>query len=407
MDRDFIATWRPDVGSTPAVAALTETRDDMTYALVMILPPADAHVRRSQPRELIYVVDTSGSMAGESIIQAKAALKDALGRLTSADRFNVIEFNSSTSSLYAAPMPLTATSYAEALDFVDALDADGGTEMEPAIHMALGQPATAGYLRHVIFLTDAGVANETSLFTAIEQRLGTARLYTVGIGAAPNSYFMRKAAEFGRGTYTHIGDVRAVASTMEALFDKLEHVALTDVLVDWPDAVELYPPRSPDLYVGEPIVMAASFPAIGERPLTLRAIGRAGGATWSQDVTADPSTLPGIATLWARRKIEHAIDSRVVGVGETVIRKVVIDTALEHGLVSPYTSLVAVDKTPALNRAALERRTLANMPPAGAQWGGFPRTATAAPLYRVLGFLLALLAATALTLRARQRRFEQ
>jgi Ca-activated chloride channel family protein len=153
--------------------------------------------------------------------------------------------------------------------------------------------------------------------------------------------------------------------------------------------------------------MAASFPAIGERPLTLRAIGRAGGATWSQDVTADPSTLPGIATLWARRKIEHAIDSRVVGVGETVIRKVVIDTALEHGLVSPYTSLVAVDKTPALNRAALERRTLANMPPAGAQWGGFPRTATAAPLYRVLGFLLALLAATALTLRARQRRFEQ
>jgi Ca-activated chloride channel family protein len=407
MDRDFIVTWRPDVGSTPAVAALTETRGDMTYALVMIVPPADAHVQRAGPRELIYVIDTSGSMAGESIVQAKAALEDALGRLTSADRFNVIEFNSTTQSLYAVPMPLTAASYAEALDFVAALDADGGTEMEPAIHMALGQPVTAGYLRHVIFLTDAGVANETSLFTAIEQRLGTARLYTVGIGAAPNSYFMRKAAEFGRGTYTHIGDVNAVASTMETLFDKLEHVALTDVLVDWPDAVELYPPRSPDLYVGEPIVMAASFPVHGERPLTLRAIGRAGAATWSQAVTADTSTLPGIATLWARRKIEHAIDSRVVGVGETVIRKVVIDTALEHGLVSPYTSLVAVDKTPALNRAALERRTLANMAPAGAQWGGFPRTATAAPLYRLVGLLLALLALTALVLRVQQRRFER
>jgi Ca-activated chloride channel family protein len=407
MDRDFVLTWRPDVGSTPAVAALTETRGDMTYALVMIVPPADAHVHRAEPRELIYVIDTSGSMAGESIVQAKAALKDALGRLTSADRFNVIEFNSTTTGLYAAPTPLTASSYAEALDFVDALDADGGTEMEPAIHMALGQPATTGYLRHVIFLTDAGVANETSLFTAIQQRLGTARLYTVGIGAAPNSYFMRKAAEFGRGTYTHIADVNAVASTMEALFDKLEHVALTDVLVDWPDAVELYPPRSPDLYVGEPIVMAASFPAHGERPLTLRAIGRRGGAIWSQAVTADASTLPGIATLWARRKIEHAIDSRVVGVGETVIRKVVIDTALEHGLVSPYTSLVAVDKTPALTAAALERRTLANMAPAGAQWGGFPRTATSAPIFRVLGFLLALLAATALVLRGQRNRFER
>jgi Ca-activated chloride channel family protein len=407
MDRDFIVKWRPDVGSTPAVAALTETRGDMTYALVMIVPPADAHVQSAQPRELIYVIDTSGSMAGESIVQAKAALKDALGRLTSADRFNVIEFNSTTSSLYAAPVPLTATSYAEALDFVDDLRADGGTEMEPAIHMALGQPATAGYLRHVIFLTDAGVANETSLFAAIEQRLGTARLYTIGIGAAPNSYFMRKAAEFGRGTYTHIGDVNAVASTMEALFDKLEHVALTDVFLDWPDASELYPPRSPDLYVGEPIVMAASFPAQSGQSLRLRAIGRAGGAPWSQTVTADASTLPGIATLWARRKIEHAIDSRVVGVGEAIIRRVVIDTALEHGLVSPYTSLVAVDRTPALTAAALERRTLANMAPAGAQWGGFPRTATPAALYRVLGLLLALLAAMGLALRAQQRRFER
>ena len=407
MDRDFIVTWRPDVGSTPAVAALTETRGDTTYALVMILPPADAHVRRAQPRELIYVIDTSGSMEGQSIVQAKAALQDALGRLTGADRFNVIQFNSITSSLYGAPMPLTAATYAEALDYVAGLRANGGTEMEPAIHMALGQAVVPGYLRHVIFLTDAGVANETTLFTAIEQGLGAARLFTIGIGTAPNSYFMRKAAQFGRGTYTHIGDVTTVASSMDALFEKIEHVALTDVLVDWPDAAELYPPRSPDLYVGEPIVMAASFPARGERPLEFRAIGRAGGATWSQTVTASASTLPGIAALWARRKIENAIDSRVAGVGETLIRKVVIDVALEHGLVSPYTSLVAVDKTPALTAAALERRTLANMAPAGAQWGGFPRTATAAPLFRVLGLLLALLAATALTLRAAQRRFER
>ena len=84
-----------------------------------------------------------------------------------------------------------------------------------------------------------------------------------------------------------------------------------------------------------------------------------------------------------------------------------IDTALEHGLVSPYTSLVAVDKTPAATAAARERRTLANMAPAGAEWGGFPRTATLAPLFRLLGLVLALLAATALVLRARQRKFER
>jgi len=405
MDRDFVVAWRPQVGSTPVLAALTETQGDTTYALLMILPPADMHAYRAQPRELIYVIDTSGSMAGQSIEQAKAALKDALGRLSSADRFNVIEFNSTTSSLYGTPMPLTTASYAEALRWVEGLAADGGTEMAPAIHAALTQSATPGYLRQVIFLTDAGVANETELFTAIKQELGQARLFTIGIGAAPNSYFMRKAAQFGRGTYTHIGDTAAVAGAMQALFDKLEQVALTDVLVDWPDAVELYPHQAPDLYAGEPIVMAASFATQGDRPLSVEAFGRVDGVQWSQRATAQASTLPGIATLWARRKIEYAIDSRVAGVNEDLIRKIVVDVALEHGLVSPYTSLVAVDKTPArMAAAALERKTVGNMVPAGAVWGGLPQTATAAPLFRLLGLLLLLIAAEVFVLRARQQR---
>ncbi len=108
MDRDLVVAWRPQVGVAPAVAALTETIGETTYALLMILPPAAAHAARSQPREQIYVIDTSGSMGGQSIVQAKAALLDALGRLTSADRFNVIQFDSTTSSLYPAPQAVLA-----------------------------------------------------------------------------------------------------------------------------------------------------------------------------------------------------------------------------------------------------------------------------------------------------------
>ncbi len=107
--------------------------------------------------------------------------------------------------------------------------ADGGTNIGAAIEMALAQPVTAGYLRQVIFLTDGAVGTETALFTAIEQRLGDARLFTIGIGSAPNSYFMRKAAQFGRGTYTHIGDTGDVSEKMTALFAKLERIALSDV----------------------------------------------------------------------------------------------------------------------------------------------------------------------------------
>ncbi len=103
-----------------------------------------------------------------------------------------------------------------------------------------------------------------------------------------------------------------------------------------------------------------------------------------------PSELPGIAALWARRKIEHLIDSRVAGIDEALIRKLVIETALEHHLVSPYTSLVAVDKTPARSAAAaLERRNIDNTMPAGAQWqAAFPQTATPGPLLRWLGAIV-------------------
>jgi Ca-activated chloride channel family protein len=370
----------------------------------MIVPPRDQHAYRHQPRDVVYVVDTSGSMGGASIEQAKSALRDALGRLTSADRFNVIQFNSWTSSLYPTPMPFTTRAYDEALRWVDGLTSTGGTEMEPAIRAALAQPVAEGYLRQVVFLTDGGVADETGLFATIKHGLGSARLFTIGIGAAPNSHFMRKAAQFGRGTYTHIGNTAEVATAMTALFDKLDRVALADVLVDWPDAVELYPAQVPDVYAGEPLVISASFPARGDRPLEVQAFGRIAGTQWSERVSADAGSVPGIAALWARRKIESLIDSRVDGVDEKLIRALVIQVALEHGLVSPYTSLVAVDKTPARPDAAdLERHTIANMVPDGAQWGGFPQTATAAPLYRSLGALLLLLTAAVAAGRGERR----
>ncbi len=406
MDRDLVIAWRPLIGVTPAIAALTETVGDTTYALLMILPPAPAHAGRSQPREQIFVIDTSGSMGGQSLVQAKAALTDALGRLRSGDRFNVIQFNSTTTSLYAQPVDFSPATYAQALAYVGALAADGGTEIGAAIDAALSQPTTQGYLRQLVFLTDGAVSAETALFTAIEQRLGDARLFTIGIGSAPNSYFMRKAAQFGRGTYTHIGNTAEVSEKMTALFAKLEHVALSDVVVDWPDATELYPPAIPDVYAGEPLVLTASFPATPDRPLRATAFGQAAGQPWRETVAGHSSELRGIAALWARRKIEHLIDSRVTGVDEALIRTLVVDTALEHHLVSPYTSLVAVDKTPARSAAAaLERRNIANAVPAGAQFAlALPQTATPAALLRWLGALVLLVAVSLRLLSPRVRR---
>jgi len=407
MDRDLLIAWRPSVGSSPAVAALTETRGDTTYALLMILPPENAHTQRGQPREQIFVIDTSGSMGGGSLPQAQAALTDALSRLTNADRFNVFQFNSVTSSLYIAPVQFSQATYAQALAYVKRLYATGGTEIEGAIRAALAQPVTPGYVRQVIFLTDGAVGAETALFDTIKKNLGDARLFTIGIGSAPNSYFMRKAAQFGRGTYTHIGDTAEVAPKMQALFAKLERVALADVLVDWPVTTELYPAQVPDLYAGEPLVLAASYPTRPDDPILATAFGTAGGVPWRQTVGGVPTELTGIAALWARRKIEALVDSRVDGTNEALIRKLIVDTALEHHLVSPYTSLVAVDKTPSRSiAAALERKQIMNTTPAGAQWQtALPHTATPAPLFRWLGMLVLLVAG--LSAAARQQRLRR
>jgi Ca-activated chloride channel family protein len=168
---------------------------------------------------------------------------------------------------------------------------------------------------------------------------------------------------------------------------------LTDVLVDWPAAAELYPPQVPDLYAGEPLVVAASFPA-REGPIELTAFGRVAGAPWQQAVSADTVALHGISTLWARRKIEHALDSRVDGVSADLIRKVVLDVALEHKIVTPYTSFVAIDETPGrAGTQPLQQQTVTNMRPAGQTAAAVPQSATPAPLLRALGTLLVAAAA--------------
>jgi Ca-activated chloride channel family protein len=388
-----VVAWRPVAGPKPTVAALSETVGDTTYALLMLLPPQNTLGWRTQPRELICVVDTSGSMAGGSLAQAKTALANALDRLTSADRFNVIQFNSWTSQLYPESVPLTDATRAQALKWVAGLQANGGTEMEPALRAALEPPAPQGYLRQVIFLTDGGVADETRLFGVIKSDLHDARLFTVGIGSAPNSFFMRKAAQYGRGTFTYVGRTVDVEDSMRELFEKLEHVALTDVLVDWPAAAELYPPHVPDLYAGEPLIVAASFPANG-KPVELTAFGRVAGAPWQQAVSADTVALRGISTLWARRKIETVLDSRIDGVSADVIRGIVLHVALEHKLVSPYTSFVAVDQEPVRSSSqALGHQNVANMAPAGQTAVAVPQTATPGPLLRALGMLLIAAAA--------------
>jgi Ca-activated chloride channel homolog len=391
MDRDLVVGWRVVADQTPRVAGFTETVGGESFTLLMFMPPATTALPATTPREVVFVIDTSGSMEGNSLARARTALQSALDRLTPADRFNVIEFNNEAQPLFEAPVPLGPQALEDAHRFVSRLRADGGTNIASALTTALGQRQTPGFLRQIVFITDGSVGNEPAVFETIRRGLGDARLFTVGIGTAPNTHFMRKAAQFGRGSYSHIARAEEVEPAMDRLFSKLEHVALTDIEIDWPQSVEAYPERIPDLYLGEPVVVTARAGTL-DRKLSIEAAGRITAYPWNERIDIAPGNATGIASIWARRKIETLLDRRLDGVSEDTIRPAVIDVALAYGMLSPYTSLVAVDRTPELTRTArLRREAVGSLAPAGtagARFANFPPTATRAELYQLIGTLM-------------------
>ena len=405
--RDFELVWTPDVGSAPGAALFTETLGGKTYALLMTLPPtlADADTPRA-PREITYIVDTSGSMEGVSIAQARDALSMALDRLQAGDRFNVIEFNSTSTSLFTAPMPFDAATHAQAKRFVAKLRARGGTEMLPALAAALDGPPESELMRQVVFLTDGAVGNEDAILRLLHDKLGDRRLFTIGIGPSPNTFFLTKAAQFGRGTFTFIGDVREVRQKMTDLFRKLESPALTDITVDWPGGTDAWPRRVPDLYAGEPVVVTAQFPA-GTLQGNVLISGSRAGQKWQAVLPMqDGATEAGVAVLWARAKIDALMDAGRQGPPEREpdIRNAVLDVALTHHLISKYTSLVAVDVTPTrpVGTDTLKSAVPGNIPEGLTGFDQLPRTATPAALSLVMGALLLLAAAVAECLRRRR-----
>jgi Ca-activated chloride channel family protein len=343
-DRDFELSWQV-AGEKPSAVLFTEEWQGKHYGLVMLTPPRDAEngiIDRG--REIVFVIDTSGSMGGRSIRQAKASLKHALGRLKPADRFNVIQFNSTTDTLFPRPVRASERNKLLAMSYVGRLKAKGGTEMRTALYAALDGAVNPSRLRQVVFITDGAVGNERQLFQTISGRLGDSRLFTVGIGSAPNRYFMRGAARRGRGTFTFIGSPKQVKARTQALWEKLARPVITHISLnaDSESAVEIWPDPVPDLFAGEPVFVAIRFEG---RPGTVEVRGKGAGGTWRKRLDfAGALKGSGIAKLWAREKIAGLNMLRYDGVAAKDIRDRVVAVALRHKLVTRHTSLVAVDK---------------------------------------------------------------
>lgn len=374
-DRDFELSWKAIEGKSPYAGLFRETVGGKTYLLSFVTPPVTAtETDKPVRREVVFVIDNSGSMAGPSMEQAKESLALAISRLKPEDRFNVIRFDDTMTVHFPDLVEATPDKREDAIAFVRGLTADGGTEMLPALEAALRTqgPVASGALRQVVFLTDGAIGNEGQLFQEIQSNRGDARVFTVGIGSAPNSHFMTKAAEYGRGTFTLIGSESQVAARMGELFTKLESPAMTDISATFEGVAsgDITPNPMPDLYRGEPVVLTAELDGAAPEG-KLRIVGKAGDQPWRVEMDiAKAATGEGIAKLWARRKIDDLEASASAIADPATLDRQIETVALTHHLVSRVTSLVAVDATP--SRPAGENLTETDVPlnlPAGWDFG--------------------------------------
>ncbi|MEO0368220.1 MAG: VWA domain-containing protein, partial [Pseudomonadota bacterium] len=354
------------------------------------------------PKNISFLVDSSGSMAGEPMRQAKQALLNGLQFLAPQDKFNIIDFDSTYRSLFPRPQFASQANLRLATNLVQGLDADGGTEMAGALSFTLNQAGSSAdglsdhannYLNQVVFITDGAVGNERQLFELISKRLRDTRLFTIGIGSAPNEHFMRKAAEFGRGTTTMIGEASQVSEKVTALFSLLSTPVLRDLSASWPTGVEVYPSVLPDLYQNTPlVVLVKSSKPLRDIDLT----GTLSDRPWQSTIArteSRESTSQRLSVLWARKKVAHLMNETVFDPDKRSEHEAqILELGLKHKLLTKFTSFVAVEKEPSrpLNANASHEK-VPNLMPHGSTMQ-IPQTATFAELGLWLSLLCSLLA---------------
>ncbi len=345
-DKDFALTWRA-AGTAPGAHALVQRERGGDYLLLFLQPPAQVAAAQVRPKELVFLLDKSGSMSGPPMERAKALVARALKASGPDDTFQIIAFDGAAQSMTQGSLPATPANVARGLAWLEQLSGGGGTEMLRGIEAALAQPADPRRLRMVVFCTDGFIGNEAEIIQAVARLRGPARVFGFGIGGSVNRYLVEGVARAGRGAAEIVDLKESPEAAVQRLFRRLDRPVLTELEASFEGAEvkDLLPDRLPDLFAGQPLVLAGRLEGAAPHHVLLR--GRLGQEPWSAriPVTAGPASggAPVAGTLWARRRIDALLDASPVAPDPEVVEQVVA-TALRFRLVTRYTSLVAVER---------------------------------------------------------------
>jgi Ca-activated chloride channel family protein len=349
-NKDFILRY--DVSGKKVEDAILTHRAERGGFFTMILqPPDQPRVEDVTPKEIVFVLDTSGSMSGFPIEKAKESMKLALYGLYPNDTFNLITFAGDTHILFDKPVPATKENLAKAQKFLETREGGGGTEMMKAIKAALDPSDSQQHIRIVCFMTDGYVGDDMAIIGEVKNH-PNARVFSFGIGSSVNRFLLDKMAEEGRGEveYVSLNDDGSLAA--KRFHERIRNPLLTDVSVDWNGlpVADVYPKRIPDFFSAKPVVLSGRF--TGAAKGTIRLKGKMSGREVVKEIAVDfPERQTGndvLATLWARNRIDDLMSQDWSGVQKgnpkDDLKNTITQLGLEYRLLTQFTSFVAVEE---------------------------------------------------------------
>lgn len=348
-NKDFVLKYDV-VGKKPEMAVLAHTeKGGRGYFMLMIQPKEDDQLRKSPPRELVFLVDVSGSMSGEPTEKVKETMAKLLRLCKAQDTVQVITFASQAQKLFESPIPCNADNIRKAVDFTQAIAGSGGTEMLKGVKLAIEEPQDKERMRIVLMLTDGFIGNEAEIIAEVGRKCGDRiRFWCIGIGSSPNRFLLDGVARQGGGMAKVVGLRDDPGETVEEIMTRIHRAQLAKIGIDWGAArvMELYPAKIPELWAGRPVILYGLYENGVETVVNVRGDVEGQAVSWPLKVSF-PSAEPAnevLAKVWARNKIEDLMHQAYYGTSPEV-EEAVTELALDYRLMSQYTSFVAVDQS--------------------------------------------------------------
>ncbi len=362
-NKDLILRYRV-AGENTQATVLTQSDQRGGHFATYLIPALNYKTNEIVPKEVVFLMDTSGSQQGEPLVKSQELMRRFIQGLNPNDTFTIIDFANTTQALSTTPLANTAANRQSAINYIAKLQANGGTELLNGIQAVMNFPATkAGMLRSIVLITDGYIGNEKEVLALVQQTLKPGnRLYSFGVGGSVNRFLLNRLAQVGRGTSQVIRQDEPSAEAAEKFFRQINSPVLTNIQISWEgigEKPEIYPIAPPDLFASQPLVLFGKKSDRTNGQLRIRGT-LAGGKAYEQvlsvnfaqsggrqrestSVAASATDVgnPAVAQLWGRSRIQDLMNQMFGGETKSLVESVT-NTALTYRLLSEYTAFVAV-----------------------------------------------------------------